>query len=369
MEKEQVLLKSNTVKGEMTDFPERLLNMKKNYEKKIEEQQIKKFEEQFKSIKNPQICKKSEEIVQKLNRIDKVEDRLYLSLKETEEKLELKHLAESVSSKLQSVPKITQLAQNMKRSGTISDRLTRYKLYYAENLKNLNIKYHPEIPETKARSNSAARERLLKPKSRSLTPESEKFSFKPNLTPNSLKIAKKLEKSSSRLLKSPSPSPSFKEEECSFRPSINSLSAKLDNRKTVGSERWESLYQLKDLHQEKIKTLMEDSTAPDPECTFKPLIKISRENSSPASFVDRVNGWKKSINQKIVDKRDSALEDDLRKCTFSPEITAMKVKTQEQPLSSSRKKENAYSKKYQQISADDFLTAVQALHSKLHSDT
>ena len=108
--------------------------------------------------------------------------------------------------------------------------------------------------------------------------------------------------------------------------------------------------------------------APDPECTFKPAIKISRENSTPNKFVERVNGWKKTINEKISQEKDNRLEEDLKKCTFSPNISPARIKPQKNANIPVKKERVGYAKKYQQVTADEFLHAVKALHNKLHQD-
>ena len=203
-----------------TNVAERLLNKKQAYDKKIEAKQIEKFETQSKLLKSPEICEKSKEIVKKLNRPENVETRLMNSAKQHEEKIEAMKMIQNINNKLNSTPQITPLAKKIHRHEDISERLTRYKFYYQEHLNELNAKYSFNQVKSKSQSNSAARQRILKPKSP--TVHEIPFTFKPSLSSHSMKIAEKLEKSSSRLLRTPSPLSTPTEElNCFFKPFIS----------------------------------------------------------------------------------------------------------------------------------------------------
>jgi hypothetical protein len=337
--------------SEIPDFPTRLLNIQKIYDKKIEDLQIQKLENESKLNKSPKICKKSNEIVQKLNRDEDIKERLYNSAKAFKEKMKAKVLLEELRLKIESNPKITPLAKKINRDGNISERLSRYKDYYGDRLNQLSQKYRQEIVLPKSRSNSTARERLLRPRSQSIPYETHPF--RPSLSPNSLKLAEKLEKSSSRLLKIPSSHSLSSKTPYIFKPSINPNSVKLDNRKNQSSERWESLYSLKDLKKtQSIQNISDEN--PINECTFKPFIK-----PDPKAFVTRVTGWRKEVDDKINRQKENLLEDSLRKCTFSPEI-GHKSRT-EGKLLVNNKRPSAYSNKYKQVSANEFLDALEKL--------
>ena len=67
MEKQASLWPSLPPREETSDFPERLMNIKKIYQKKLEDKKLELLKEEAKTIKNPEICEKSRKIVAKLN--------------------------------------------------------------------------------------------------------------------------------------------------------------------------------------------------------------------------------------------------------------------------------------------------------------
>lgn len=359
VENEENLMITLPSRPEDPNFPERLMQVKKNYEKKLIQKKIEMFEQESKLIKNPQICKKSEEIVQSLNRDEKVEERLYKSAKKIQEKIETKKLIQAMRSKLLANPKISPLAKKISRTDNISDRLLEYKNYYDQKLIELTNKYSPPRTETRSKSSLVARQRLLKQKSFSSIQQT--FSFKPCLNPNSLKIAKKLEKSSQRLLKTPSPAKRNSENfDCFFKPEINPYSALIDCRKSSNSQRWKSLYQLKDLQSERKLKISEELNILDSECTFKPNINSSRSGRSSLNFVEKVYGWRKLLDDKIHDKRKLEIKEEIEKCTFSPDIKRLKLKKSE--TIHAAKKSEGYSKKFQQMSTREFLSVLEDLY-------
>lgn len=346
------------------NLPEKLINQQKLVEKKLEMQRMQKIEQETNGNKSPELCKKSEEIVQKMQRTEKVEDRLYNSAKNFHEKVRAKQYLEGFNNYCNSKPVITEYAKRMNRDGNVTDRLMRYKDYYSEHLKELEDKYHRTPSTSPSRSNLAARERLLKPKSPAKSPE--KPEFHPKISPNSKKLAKNLGNSSERLLKPTSPTPKvFEEPDCYFQPIINKNSEKFDNRKHSG-ERWESLYIMKDLIKDNREKLVESFNTIDPECTFKPRVKTQRDRVDQEKLVDRLNGWKTELEGRVAVQRKNMMEDELKNCTFSPNVKSAKNQKQISPKIESRIK--AYSKKYKEVSASEFLNKLEELHLKLHTD-
>ena len=238
MEKQASLWPSLPPREETSDFPERLMNIKKIYQKKLEDKKLELLKEEAKTIKNPEICEKSRKIVAKLNHSGTAEDRLFYSAKLFEEKIKTRRLIQNITSKLNSTPSISPLASKIKRTGDISERLLHYKHVYQEHAKELKEKYHKQIKNSsRSPSDSRAFQRLTKPKS--LTQLQTSFPFTPALSRKTRKIAEKLEKSESRLTRSPSPCISIANHEinCFFHPEINPYSAIIDNRKNPSCER------------------------------------------------------------------------------------------------------------------------------------
>jgi hypothetical protein len=366
MRNEENLYNQPSKNMENKNLAERLLNKQKLVEKKIENQRQEKIENEEKLMKSPEICKKSQKIVENLKRDEKVEDRLYNSGKNFNEKLRAQQFLNNFSSFCSSKPQITDYAKNLSRKGDISDRLLRYKDYYDSHLKELEHKYHSAPSTSPKRSDSKARERLLKPKSPSRSPEPH--SFHPSISPNSRKMVKNLEKSSERLLKpSQSQSKPFEEPDCYFRPKINENSKIFDNRKNYEGERWESLYSLKEMAKENRERLVEAFKSPDPECTFKPAVRTERENRDQQQLVVRLNEWKNEVEGKVAVQRKRMIQEELRECTFSPEIRTACGIVEVSPRDTVRNFK--YSKKYQEVSAGEFLTKLEELHLKLHSDS
>ena len=350
---------------ENKSLPEKLMNQQKLTEKKIEMQRMQKIEQETSSVKSPKLCKKSEEIVKNMKRDEKVEDRLYNSAKNFHEKARAKQYLEGLQSYCNAKPVITELAQKMNREGNVTERLLKYKDYYGHHLKELEDKYHKTPSPSPSRSNLTARERLLKPKSPARSPERQ--DFKPKISPNSKRIAKRLENSTERLMKPCSPSPKvFEEPDCYFQPIINKNSEKFDNRKQQSGERWESLYLMKDLIKDNREKLVESFNIVDPECTFKPRVKTQRDHVDQEKLVSRLNGWKNELEGRVAVKRKEMIEDELKNCTFSPDVRNIKTQKEISPKRENRVK--GYSKKYQEVSAGEFLSKLEELHLKLHSD-
>lgn len=366
MNNEELFRPAPSPKPENRNLPDRLLNLKKISDKKLEHQRIEQREKELQQNKSPSICRKSIEIAEKIsNRSEDVAERLHQTGKDYIQRLESRKKLENITNKLNSVPKITQMAKSLNRQGSVTDRLSRYQNYYSYRLQELNEKYNPS-PDSSIQksSNRASRERLLKPKSQPVSPEPP--SFKPNLSQNSLKIAQKLENPSSRLLKSPASPVLSAEPECYFKPNINPNSCKLDNRKSSSGHRWESLYAMKDMLQEKKDKKVSELTFHDPECTFKPFVR-KHYDKNEKSFVDRVSEWKENVEKKILTQRERIMEDEIRCCTFEPDIRTLNLK-QEVVVTKENKQIEGYSKKFKQLSATEFLSALGQLHMRLHND-
>ena len=346
-------------------LPDRLWNKQKITEKKIESQRIEKIENEEKLLKSPEICKKSQQLVSKHKRPEAVEDRLYSSSKNFSDRVQSEKSLQNCSSFSSSKPQITDLAKNLPRKGNITDRLLNYKHYYDGRLKELEQKYNSTPSTSPKRSNSTARERLLKPKVP--TAASPSHSFHPSISSTSSKLALNKGNSTERLLKpSNSQTKIFEEPDCYFRPIINQNSKRIDNRKEFEGERWESLYCMRGLKSEKREQLMTSFNVPDPECTFKPQVRERREADSEG-LVRRLNGWKEEVEGKVAESRKKFIQEELRECTFSPDIQRGGNFVEISPRAAVREK--GYSKKYQEVSAGEFLSKLEELHARLHSDS
>lgn len=337
------------------NFPERLLNYKKLSEKKKEMMKIERLEAESALIKAPNICKKSKEIFNNVHMKGNVQQRLENKAKEYKEKQE-SHLAnERISAKLKSVPSISPLASKIKRSGDVATRLASYKHIYNSHLQELQSFYNKTPEKPQLRSSSVSRKRLLKPKSQYLPTCS--FSFTPALCEKTRKLAKNMGKSYERLLKTPSPCTILSEDpECFFVPEINSISTIIARKNQEGNV-WDNLYALRGSN-----TCRNFDNEDMSECTFHPIIYEKNNNPDVGRFIERVNGWNKEKEEKLLWKKNQEEKEALKNCTFSPEIKRLEVKYKEE-VWRERKECLGYSKRKGMIEAYKVIKELQKVKS------
>jgi hypothetical protein len=164
---------------------ERLYSMTKYYRGRINSMRKQHEDQEFSASVNPSICKRSESLIKNRDRSGDIGNRLYQTgLKQQQSKGKAAELAVYIS-KVQAVPSISPFAAKMKRAGSVSDRLHRYKKHYKENLENLRqeVQEVPSFTPTITRRNS----RSPQPRA-SKKPDYEQFTFSPNVsfkaTPN-----------------------------------------------------------------------------------------------------------------------------------------------------------------------------------------
>lgn len=346
------------------NFPQRLLNYKKFYEKKKEMQKIEFLEFEEAKIRDPEICEKSRKIVEALKIREKVEERLQDKDNEYKQKREAFMTNKKTEYKMNAMPSISPLARKIVRNGDIVTRLTAYKHKYDEHLQELQIKYWKTPIKKCTRSNSASKERLLRPKSEYFP--SHPFSFTPSLGQKTRNLAKNMGRSYERLLNSQSPyRASIEDPECYFVPEINPISALIAKRENVDSNVWESLYSLRESQtcRNKDEDLNEENLY---ECTFHPTINGKNKNASPEKFLNRVINWNKDRKEKLVKEKGVKLRDDLKECTFSPDIKRLDLENDEVRIYEN-KECLGYSKKYKVMEAQNFLTALERMQKVIHN--
>lgn len=190
------------------------------------------------------------------------------------------------------------------------------------------------------------------------------YTFRPQLSKKSLKMAERMGKSRDRLLRpkgqskspmsrnnngylfhnnsmQPSNSKSFighnqtydhsVDTSVSFRPRINSKSRKLDKHSSKSPlnrsfNRFERLYMNVDQQNAKISALKslyeKESILKDIEdCTFTPHINNTSTPSSQ-SFVERNKNWVNYKQHKIAKMKDRKVEKERKDCTFKPQVSS-----------------------------------------------
>ncbi|CAG9334405.1 unnamed protein product [Blepharisma stoltei] len=375
---------------------ERLYGMHNLYKQKQIQRQIEEAERVRSELKDPELCKRSLEIAEKKDRPNRVEDRLIEQANKSVEMLNTKRLISEMARKWASKPTISPMARKIKRSGNVSERLSKYSFIYEDNLNKLKMKYEDSIPHPKSPSKIEKREVPLmdRPKSPIKEPEID-FPFKPQLCKRSLEMAKSLGKSTERLLRaSPSPTNFTDDKECSFSPLVNKNSEKLDRRQKTNengdkTERWEALYNLRNLNSERRRELIDERLEEEGrDCAFHPLVMTPQKKEfNPEKLLERLNGWESIRKEKIQRTREDEIEGSMKKCTFRPEIcdspysskeinfptdkgvqkyiekqlSARKRSLESTPRTPEKKPKSAY----KELSANDFLLALQKLHVDL----
>ena len=280
---------------------------------KLDQKRQEKLDEELDQLRSPQLSKKSQIIV-KNKREGKVEDRLMQEAVKRKQDASEREAKLKLEAKQKSMPAITPLAAGLKREGDVGERLWDYQKVYQEKKESLKKEIDCEPIKTVPKTNKTNVEsRYLKPAKS--TVQAEEFSYKPEISERSAKIAAKLGESKDRLLQKPAPKVQ-EDNECTFTPSIN----KNDTDNKIW---WENLYQQSRIIQEKKEKQKEvsDKMKEDPECTFKP--KISNHSSmkeNPDDRIKKLQEWQKAREDRMKQFRDQNSNKDLEGCTFAPKI-------------------------------------------------
>ena len=280
---------------------------------KLDQKRQEKLEEELDQLRSPQLSKKSQIIV-KNKREGKVEDRLMQEALKRKQDASEREAKLKLEAKQKSMPVITPLAAGLKREGDVVERLWDYQKVYQEKKESLKkeIDCEPAKPVPKT-NKSNVESRYMKPAKN--TVQAEEFSYKPEISERSAKLAAKLGESKDRLLQKPAPKVQ-EDNECTFTPNIN----KKDTENKIW---WENLYQQSRIIQEKKEKQKEvsEKMKQDPECTFKPKISsynASREN--PDERVKKMQEWEKAREERMKQFREQNSNKDLEGCTFAPKI-------------------------------------------------
>ena len=206
-----------------SEFFKRLQSFQSIYAKNLEKQKFIKLEQEAKLNKSPTICKKSENIVKNLGFCGKVENRLLDFGELYKDKQLMVKAAQDLAGSIDSIPKISPLAQKLQRNGNVEDRLMAYNGLYDKNKQVLTERIYKKSEKNKGSRDPVAEERLLRTKSCWIS--QRQYSFSPQLSKKTLMIAKGLGKSSERLV-SPSKKNliTIEDSECFFYPQINKRS-------------------------------------------------------------------------------------------------------------------------------------------------
>jgi hypothetical protein len=299
---------------------------------KLEQKRQEKLEEELDSLRSPQISKKSQQIIVKNKREGKVEDRLMQEALKRKQEASEREAKLKMDAKQKSMPVITPLAAGLKRDGDVVERLWDYQKVYQEKKETLKKEIEPEAVKAVPKINKTNVEsRYMKPVKSSV--QAEEFSYKPEISERSAKLAAKLGESKDRLLQKPAPKV-VEDSECTFTPNI----IKKDSENKIW---WENLYQQSRIIQEKRDKQKEtmDKMKEDPECTFKPKISNTGERKeNPDERIKKLQDWQKSREERMKQFREQNSNKDLEGCTFAPKINKNIIPAQQnKPVSTPNK--------------------------------
>ena len=272
----------------------------------------------------------SSKILEKMERLGKVEDRLLEAGAKIDKDIVAKQNISILESHIQARPSISPYANRLKRKGNVCERLSNDANARKEKMKSLQIQYDssftfsPKINRTPSPLRGAVSERRsvkeLKP------PE---FPFKPAISQKSQQLAAKLGRPMDRLLTPPKQhiAEDLKSErECSFYPITNPRSSELDSRQKVdeNGRRTQRCLALYELHKAKksLGNAGELEVTEQQNCTFMPMTNsksISITNTT--NITKRLYGWAAEREIKLQHKRKEEEEEELTGCTFSPKIS------------------------------------------------
>lgn len=290
------------------------------------------IEEDYRSVPvNNTLSPGSSKILEKMERLGKVEDRLLEAGAKVDKDIVAKQNLTILESQIQARPSISPYANRIKRKGNVCERLSNDANARKEKMKSLQIKYDnsftfsPKINQMPSPLRGAVSERRsvkeLKP------PE---FPFKPAISQKSQQLAAKLGKPMERLLTPPKQhiAEDLKSErECSFYPITNPRSSELDNRQKVdeNGRRTPRCLALYELHKAKksLSNAGELEVTQQQNCTFMPMTNsksISIPNST--NIAERLHNWAAEREIKLQHKRKEEEDEELTGCTFSPKISS-----------------------------------------------
>lgn len=318
---QNVLWPGSSTLGESTSVSsfqktDRLFNSQEKTKKTIEQKRQEKLDEELDQMKNPQLSKKSQQLIFKSKREGKIEDRLMQEAQKRKQEASEREAKMKIEAKQKSMPLITPLAANLKREGDVVERLIDYQKVYQEKKDNLKKEIEPEANSAIPKINKTNVEsRYMKPQSKNVAVE--EYSHKPEISERSQKLAARLGDAKERLLQKPAPKTTG-DAECTFTPSIIK---KDDSENKIW---WETLYQQSKIIQEKKEKTKEDfdRLKVDPECTFKPKLSSAnnekKENSDDR--VKRLQEWQKTREDRLKQEREQNSNRGLEECTFAPKI-------------------------------------------------
>lgn len=284
---------------------------------KLEQKRQEKLEEELFTLKSPTISKKSQQMLFKAKREGKVEDRLMQEAQKRKQEASEREAKLRMDAKQKSMPIITPLASNLKRDGDVAERLIDYQKLYQEKKETLKKEIEPEVQKAVPKINkSNVESRYMKPAK--VTVQPEEFSYKPEISERSAKLAAKMGESKDRLLQKPAPK-IVEDSECTFTPAI--IKKETENRAW-----WENLYSQSRLIQEKRekqREVVEKGRQEDPECTFKPKLVHNSAKENPDDRIKRLQEWQKSREERMKQFREQNSVKDLEGCTFAPKVRKM----------------------------------------------
>jgi len=271
-------------------------------------------------LKSPSISKKSQQIVYKAKREGKVEDRLMQEAQKRKQDASEREAKLRMEAKQKSMPNITSLASNLKREGDVAERLIDYQKLYQDKKDTLKKEIEPEANKGVPKTNKTNVEsRYLKPNKS--TVQIEEFTYKPEISERSTKLAARMGESKDRLLQKPAPKV-VEDSECTFTPNIIK---KEEEEEVENRSWWENLYSQSRVIQEKRdkqREVVEKVRQEDPECTFKPKLVHSSAKENPDERVKRLQEWQKNREDRMKQFREQNSVKDLEGCTFAPKVSA-----------------------------------------------
>jgi hypothetical protein len=306
----------NTFSGSSQSKTDRSYSSHDKIKKTIEQKRQEKIDEELDQLKSPALSKKTQQMIFKAKREGKVEDRLLQESQKRKQEASEKEAKLRLEAKQKSQPIITPLAASLKREGDVAERLIDYQKVYQEKKEMLKKEIEPEnVPQVPKINKSNVESRYLKPFKPNLVPE--EYSYKPEISGRSAKLAAKLGESKDRLLQK-NPTKSVEDLECTFTPSIIKRE---DNENKIW---WENLYQQSKIIQEKKEKQKEDfdkQRQENPECTFKPKLQsYSDKKENPEERVKRLQDWQKSREDRLKLYREQNNAKGLEECTFAPKV-------------------------------------------------
>jgi hypothetical protein len=125
----------------------------------------------------------------------------------------------------------------------------------------------------------------------------------------------------------------LKPPEYSFKPALNPNSLAMENEKkgalsASANDRIEHMLSKHERSQERLKTLRQEQEEKElKDCTFSPRTKAVHAGHTEhhyKSFHDRVSQWEKKRKAKVYRERKAIVKDELKDCTFSPDMSKTK---------------------------------------------